>query len=318
MPSPSPFKVLIAEGSSEDAVRVLEGFAEVRLAPPKGRYTEADLIRELAGCDAVIISSRTGVSRQVIASCPRLKVISKFGAKPDNVDFQAASERGIRVLWTPLSNPDSVAEFAVLLMLSLLRKLSQAVEVLRQGKWRNDTVHTSDIRGRTVGLVGLGNVGLRVCERLRGFQPKLIAHDPFVTPGRAEQAGVRLVDFQTLLGESDVVSLHATLTPETRHLFGYAQFQAMKRGAILVNTARGGLVDETALGRALKEGLIAGAGLDVFENEPPAPDNPLLSMDNVIATPHIAARTHDTVYRERAWAAEDVKRVLQGQEPIHC
>jgi len=312
------FKVLIAEGFAEDAAKVLEGFAEVKLAPPKGAFTEEDLIRELADCDAVIISSRTGVPRRVIEASPKLKVISKFGAKPDNVDFQAAAERGIRVLWTPLSNPDSVAEFTVLLMLSLLRKLARAVEVLRQGKWRNDVEHTSDIHRQTVGLIGLGNVGIRVAERLRGFQPRLIAFDPYVSPDRAMQAEVELVDFSALLAESDVVSLHATLTPEARHMIGYPQFQAMKRGAILINTARGGLVDESALVKALKEGLIAGAGLDVFEKEPPDADNALLRMDNVIATPHIAARTRDTVYRERTWAAEDVKRILSGQEPIHC
>ena len=312
------FKVLIAEGFSEDAIKVLEGVAAVTLAPPKGIFTEEDLIRSLSDCDAVLISSRTGVSRRVMEASPKLKVISKFGAKPDNVDFTAAAERGIRVLWTPLSNPDSVAEFTVLLMLSLLRKLWQGVAVLRQGKWRNDTTHTSDIRGRTVGLVGLGNVGMRVVERLRGFQPKVIAYDPFIPSERAKQAGVELTDFSTLLRESDVISLHATLTPETRHLFGYKQFQAMKRTAVLINTARGGLVDEAALAQALQEGLLAGGGLDVFEVEPPAPDNPLLTMENVICTPHIAARTRDTVYRERTWAAEDVKRVLLGQEPVHC
>ncbi len=313
-----PFKVLIAEGSSQDAVKVLEGFAEVKLAPPRGKFTDEDLIRELADCDAVIISSRTGISRRVIEASPKLRAISKFGAKPDNVDFQAAGERGIRVLWTPLANPDSVAEFAVLLMMSLLRKLARAVQVLREGKWRNDVEHTSDIRGKVVGLVGLGNVGLRVAERLRGFQPRLIAFDPYIAPDRAKQAGVELVDLARLLAESDVVSLHATLTPETKYMIGYPQLQAMKRGGILINTARGGLVDEAALARALKEGLIAGAGLDVFEVEPPSSENPLLTMENVIATPHIAARTHDTVFRERSWAAEDVKRVLSGQEPIHC
>jgi D-3-phosphoglycerate dehydrogenase / 2-oxoglutarate reductase len=164
----------------------------------------------------------------------------------------------------------------------------------------------------------LGNVGIRVAERVRGFQPRLIAFDPFLPPDRAKQAVVELVDFATLLRGSDIVSLHATLTPETRYMIGYPQLQAMKRGAILINTARGGLVDEAALARALAEGLIAGAGLDVFEKEPPAADNPLLAMSNVIATPHIAARTRDTVYRERTWAAEDVKRVLRGEEPIHC
>jgi D-3-phosphoglycerate dehydrogenase len=312
------FKVMITEGFVDDAVKVLEGFAEVKLTPPKVILSENDLIRELADCDAVIISSRTGISRRVIEASAKLRVISKFGAKPDNVDFQAAAERGIRVLWTPLSNPDSVAEFTVLLMLALSRKLVRGVAILKQRKWRNDVEQTSDILGRTVGLIGLGNVGIRVVKRLLGFQPRLIAFDPFVSPDFAKQAGVELVELASLLRESDVVSLHAALTPETRHMIGYPQFQSMKKSAILINTARGGLVDETALVRALKEGLIAGAGLDVFEIEPPSADSPLLAMDNVIATPHIAARTYDTVYRERIWAAEDVKRVLCGEEPIHC
>jgi D-3-phosphoglycerate dehydrogenase len=315
---PCSFKVMIAEGFVDDAVKVLEGFAEVKLTPPKVTLSEDDLIRELADCDAVIISSRTGISRRVIKASTKLRVISKFGAKPDNVDFQAAAERGIRVLWTPLSNPDSVAEFTVLLMLALLRKLARGVAILKQGKWRNDVEQTSDILGRTVGLVGLGNVGIGVAKRVRSFQTRVIAFDPFVSPDFAKEAEVELVDFAALLRKSDVLSLHATLTPETRHMIGYPQFQSMKKGAILINTARGGLVDETALLRALKEGLIAGAGLDVFEVEPPSADSPLLAMDNVIATPHIAARTHDTVCRERTWAAEDVKRVLRGEEPIHC
>ncbi|MBI3976713.1 MAG: 3-phosphoglycerate dehydrogenase [Chloroflexi bacterium] len=312
------FVTFIAEPVEPDhpALAVLRDLGEVRLGNPTRRYAEDELAAALRDCDAVLITSRDAVTRAIIERAPKLKVICKLGARPDHVDYQAAGERGIRVLATPGSNADSVAEHAILLAMAVLRRLGQTCAHLKAGGWRDGVPLTFELTGKTVGLIGVGLVGGKVAEKLRGFRVRLLGLDPYVSALRAAELGVELVDLEALLAAADVVSLHATLTPQTRHLIGEPQLRRMRPTAVLVNTARGALVDEAALIRALQEGWIAGAGLDVFEQEPLPASSPLAAMDHVVATPHSAAYTRETMDREMAWAVEDVRRVLLGQEPL--
>jgi|SRR5215469_6529431 len=312
------FVILITEPTEHPSLDILRSVGEVRLGDRSRRYREEALGQALRDCHAVLITSRDRITRAHIEGAPRLKVISKYGAPPEKVDMEAAAERGVRVLWTPLSNPESVAEHVVLLILAIQRRLCEVAAGLRAGEWRDRVQLGAELAGRTVGLVGFGNVGSRVAAKLQGFDVRILACDPFVDGSRAAALGVDLVDLDTLLATSDVVSLHAMVTPESHHMIGEAQLRAMMPTAILINTARGALVQEDVLVRALEEGWIAGAGIDVFEEEPVPATNPLLRLDCVVATPHVAAHTREAMDRELTWAAEDVKRVLLGEPPIHC
>ena len=322
MPEPDgpaqQFTIFITEPKEHPSLEILRSIGEVRMGHRDQRYSETELAAELRDCDAVLITSRDRVTRAVIDAAPRLQVISKYGARPENVDLEAAAVRGIRVLCTPWSNPDSVAEHTILLTLALLRHLCDARSHLRNGGWRNQLPMGTELTGKVVGLVGLGNVGSKVAEKLGGFGVQLLAFDPYTSAERAATANARLVDLDTLLVQADVVTLHAMVTPETRHMIGESQLRKMRPSSVLINTARGALVDQAALVKALDQGWIGGAGIDVFEEEPVAADNPLLAMKTVLATPHIAANTTEAMDRELTWAAEDVKRVLLGESPRWC
>ncbi len=196
-----------------------------------------------------------------------------------------------------------------------MKKLYVSCSQLKQGKWRSKDLLGYELLGKTVGIIGLGNIGRKVAEKISGFKVKLFAYDPYVDKKIAQQINVELVDLETLLKESDIVTIHAALTRETKHMIGENELKLMKKTAFIINTARGAIIDEKALIKALKEGWIAGAALDVFEEEPPNPDNPLLKMDNVLVTPHFASCTFEAYQREAIMAAEEVLRVLKGEPP---
>jgi D-3-phosphoglycerate dehydrogenase len=311
------FKVFIPEPEWQESHKVLEPIAEVKVGKPGEVFTEDRLIREIEDVDALIITSQHHVTKKVIEAANRLKVIVKYGSKPgiDNVDYQAASEKEIIVCYTPGANSDSVAEHTTALILALMKRLFVTSSRLRQGKWRDKSLLGHELLHKTVGIIGLGTIGGKVAKKIRGFGAKLLAYDPYASEKYAKQSGVRLVDLETLLKESDVVTVHAALTEETVHLLGEKELKLAKESAFFVNTARGKIIDEKALIKALKEGWIAGAALDVFEEEPPKPDNPLLDMDNVLVTPHFASCTYEAYQREASMAAEAVLRVLQGKKP---
>ena len=311
------FRVFITEPKVHPAVAHLREIADVRQGPSDRRMDERELSGELRDAHAVLITSRDRVTGAMIQGAARLRVIAKFGARPENVDWDAARRRGVRILWAPEANSDSVAEYTVLLILAHLRRILQAVHHLRAGGWRNTFETGRELRGRTVGLIGLGNVGARVARCLGGFEVTLLGCDPAVSGERAATIGVRLAALPDLLAQSDVVSLHAMATPETRHLIDEGALRRMKRNALLVNTARGALVDEDALARALGQGWIGGACLDVFAEEPVAASHPLLGAPRTIVSPHIAAQTVEAQDREVTQTIEDVIRVLKGGEPVY-
>jgi len=311
-------RVLLLEAKDEerfDFFRQLSKVAELTFENKEGGYTEEDLVEMIGPYDAVMITSQHAITSRVIAAAPKLKVIVKRGARPENVDYDAATKRGIVVAWTPGVNYVSVAEHAVMLMLCLAKKTIPQMERLRSGAWREPDAGIQELCGKTVGIVGLGGIGRALCRMLDGFDVTFLAYDPYISPAQAKEVNVNLVSLKELLRQSDYVTIHAALTEETRHLIGENELSMMKKTAHLINTARGGLIDESALLKALKEGEIAGAGLDVFESEPPEHDNPLLHLPNVVITPHMAGWSDEAVYREQKEAALEIKLVLEGKSP---
>lgn len=265
-----------------------------------------------------ILVATTPLTGEVIAAAPRLKLIQHQGVGYDNVDVAAATQAGIPVGLTPEGTSKPVAEHVILLILSLYRNLFIANQTLRQGQWLQWQLRPQsyNLVSKRLGIVGLGRIGREVAQRAKAFECQLVYYDVMRAPTEVEaELEVEYVPFDELLAQSDIITLHLPRTEETRGMIGVAQLVRMKPTALLINTARGGLVDEAALYQALTSGQIAGAGLDVFAVEPPGADNPLLHLDNVVATPHIAAGTADALANKMRAAFANMQRVAQGQEP---
>jgi D-3-phosphoglycerate dehydrogenase len=273
--------------------------------------TATEMIPLVGDVDAVIVGLDQ-VSAEVIAAGPRLRVISKCGAGLDHIDLQAATRHGIVVTSTPGANAISVAELTLGLMFALARRIPQHNHAVKSGTWKR--VAGVELATKTLGIIGLGHVGLAVAHRARGLDMNILYHDLHRHKDLELEHGWTYVDLGLLLRDSDFVTLHCPLTPELHHLIGEAQLRAMKPTAFLINTARGGLVDEAALARALCQGWIAGAASDAFVQEPPL-GSPLLSLDNFIATPHTGATTHEAIQRVAMMAAQNTVQALRGQRP---
>lgn len=280
----------------------------------KQRYDSGELLKHVDGARGLFVHSENDYDGALIREAPNLKAIAKPGSGIDNIDVKTATEEGVVVLHTPGMNAIAVAEFTVGAILSHFRRIPAAQEHLKSGGWRSSDWWGSELRGKTVGIVGLGAAGSETAKRLRPFCDQLLAYDPYVSDERADEVGAKLVSLDELLAESDVISLHVRLTPETRHLIGGDELAKMKEGALLVNTSRGEVVEREALHRALDENLISGAVLDVFHEEPPSPEDPVLGRDNVLATPHLAGATTETRTRMLNVTAENLVAVLQGRD----
>jgi D-3-phosphoglycerate dehydrogenase len=245
---------------------------------------------ELADADALIVRSATRVTDELLGQAPRLRIVGRAGVGVDNIDLEAATHRGILVVNTPGSSATSVAEHTLALMLAMARSVPQLNAAMHAGRWEKSGAAGAELRGKTLGLVGLGRVGGEVARRAKALEMRVLAHDPYLNAERAAEWGVELMPLAEMLGQADYVSLHTALSPATEGLINQATLAQMKRGARLINTARGELVDEAALAEALGSGHLAGAGLDVFAIEPPG-NSPLMALANVIATPHVAGST---------------------------
>ena len=246
----------------------------------------------------VIMAAGTFVTADLIKQAPRLRLIQKWGIGVDKIDLEAARQAGVTVAITAGATSIPVSEHTVMLMLAVSRRLPLAHRSLQEGKWIAGDLRTicSKLDGKTVGMFGFGNIARFVAKRLSGFDVNIIYHSRTrLDPALEQKFNARYVDFETLLAQSDILSLHAPLTEQTKHLFNARTFSKMKRGAMLINTARGELIDEAALIAALRSGQLSSAGLDTFEGEPPAADHPLLHMDQVVATPHSAGSVYDNV-----------------------
>lgn len=279
----------------------------------------AKLVRDVE----VIIVHVAPVTKEVIEASEKLKIIGCARGGPVNVDIDAATMRGIPVIYTPGRNAEAVAEYTIGLIIAYMRNIINAHQLLKRGVW-SDEFYSYDACGHelsalTLGLIGLGRVGLEVAKRAQAFNMRVVAYDPYVPHEVMKRAGVEKKEsLEELLKEADVISIHTRLTPETFHMIGERELKMMKNTALLINTARGEVVDESALIKALKEKWIMGAALDVFESEPLNPDHPLLELDNVILTPHIAGASKETVYRAARMLSEDIVRILKGEKPLYC
>ncbi len=305
--------VLIAEQLSPATIDALGPDFEIRHVDGADRTA---LLPALADANAVLIRSATKMDAEAIAAAPVLKVIARAGVGLDNVDIKSASTAGVMVVNAPTSNIISAAELTIGHILSLARRIPAAHDSLAGGQWKRSAYTGVELFEKTLGIIGLGRIGALIAARLQAFGMSVIAYDPYVTSARAQQLGVQLVTLDELLEQSDFITIHMPKTPETTGMIATEQFRLMKRSAYIVNVARGGLIDEEALHKALTTGEIAGAGLDVFTSEPPAADGSaalLLDLPNVVVTPHLGASTDEAQEKAGVSVAKSVRLALGGE-----
>lgn len=302
--------ILVTEALSPAGLDRLARFAAVDV---RTGITAEQLLTVIGRYDALIVRNATRVTADVLEAGQRLKVVGRAGVGVDNIDVEAATARGILVVNVPDGNTLAAAEHTMGLILALARHIPAANASLKAGEWDRARFMGVELYGKTLGLIGLGRIGMEVARRAAGFGMRVLAYDPYLAPARAEQAGVELRSLGDLLPEADFLSIHAPLTPATRGLIGAAELATLKPGARVINCARGGIVDEAALAAALAAGKVAGAALDVFEQEPPDRRNPLLSDPRVIVTPHLGSATVEAQEYNAANIAEQVCLALAGQ-----
>lgn len=302
-------KVLIAEELSPATVEALGPDFDIIHCDGANR---AELLSAVVNVDALLVRSATLVDAEVLAAAKQLKVVARAGVGLDNVDVKAATQAGVMVVNAPTSNIVSAAELAVALLLASARNIVPANEALHKGEWKRSKYTGVEVADKVVGIVGLGRIGVLVAQRLSSFGVQLIAYDPYVQPARAAQLGVRMVTLDELLAESDFITVHLPKTPETIGLIGDSELHKTKPTVHIINAARGGIVDETALYQALVDGRVAGAGIDVYAKEP-CTDSPLFTLENVVATPHLGASTDEAQEKAGISVARSVRLALAGE-----
>lgn len=301
--------VLIADKLAESTVAALGDQVEVRWVDGPDR---PKLLAAVPEADALLVRSATTVDAEVLAAAPKLKIVARAGVGLDNVDVDAATARGVLVVNAPTSNIHSAAEHALALLLSAARQIPAADATLRERTWKRSSFSGTEIFGKTVGVVGLGRIGQLVAQRLAAFGAHVTAYDPYVSQARAAQLGIELLPLDDLLGRADFISIHLPKTKETAGLIGKDALTKVKPGVIIVNAARGGLIDEQALADAIKSGHVRGAGLDVFSTEP-CTDSPLFDLPQVVVTPHLGASTAEAQDRAGTDVAASVRLALAGE-----
>jgi len=310
------YRILVADKISPVGISWLESQPGVEVVFETGK-SQDQLCADIGGFDAVIVRSAAKIPAAVLAAATSLKVIGRAGIGVDNIDVTGATSRGIVVLNTPDANATTTAELTIAHMLSLSRNLPAADRSVRDNKWERSALIGVELAGKTLGILGYGTIGRLVASRALGLQMRVMVYDPFVTPGVIAADGCTAVDFDQLLAEADYLTLHCPVTPQTKGIIGARQLAAMKPTARLINCARGSLVDEQALCAALRDGVISGAGLDVFVTEPPV-DSPLLDQDNVVFTPHLGASTREAQVAAGMQIARQVVTFLTTGEPVNA
>jgi D-3-phosphoglycerate dehydrogenase / 2-oxoglutarate reductase len=291
--TPSRYRVLVTDEVDPEGIAILRGASELEVVE-RPTLPPAELLEEIGEYDALVGRSATRISRELLDRATRLRVVGRAGVGVDNVDLERATELGIAVINAPGGNTVSVAELTFGVLLSLLRHVHEAARSMSEGEWKRSALHGTELRGRTFAVIGLGRIGSEVARRARGFGVKLIGYDPFVSEARFEELSVeRVSSLEELLARADVITIHVPLTSQTSGMIGAAELALLRRQAIILNLARGGIVDEGALAEVLRERRIAGAALDVFAREPLTRDHPLRSLPNVILTPHLGASTSE-------------------------
>lgn len=302
-------KVLVSDKLSDAGVAILRAVPGIEVDVKTG-LNEDQLCEIIGEYDGLVIRSATTVTKRVLDSATRLKVVGRAGIGIDNVDVPAASRKGVVVMNTPTGNTVTTAEHAITLIMSLARKIPNAVASMRAGQWEKTKFQGREIAGKNLGVVGLGNIGRIVCDRAQGLKMHVLGYDPFMTKERAASLGIELVSLDDLFARADIITVHTPLTPETTNLLNDAAFAKMKKGVMIVNAARGGIVDEEALVRAVQSKKVAGAAFDVFLEEPIAKDHPFLGLEEVICTPHLGASTAEAQERVALEVAEQIADYL--------
>src|SRR2546429_2669462 len=303
-------KILIVDGLDRTAVEILRKGNDVDVRDLDGK----GLLAAIHEYHALVVRSRTKVTKEVLSRGTHLKVVGRAGVGVDNIDVDEATARKIVVVNAPTASTVSVAELAIGHMISLRRHLPEADRTGKAGKWEKGNLEGRELFGKTLGLLGSGRIGVEVAKRAQAFGMRVIAYDPYLPASAAGTAGIRLVEKDELFRDADVLSIHAALTPETRGLVGASELAKMRRNAILINCARGEIIEEAALADALRAGTISGAAIDVFAKEPPA-GSPLLTAPNIVFTPHLWASTVEGQARAGPIAADPVLNVLDGKHP---
>jgi len=281
-----------------------------------GSLLEDDMLEGAKNADAIIIRSQGYLTRGIIEGCPSLKCIGRYGVGVDNIDIEAANCLKIPIVYAPGVNSKAVAEHAIMLMLATSRKLPLLNRLMREGKWTElRELEFHSLFEKVLGIVGVGTIGSEVARLAHAFGMKILGFDPYISYKLLEEKGISPADKESLLRESDIISLHLPLNAETRHFIGKREFGLMKPGVVLINTSRGAIVDEEALVEALKGNIVSAAGLDVFEEEPLKKDSPLMQFENVVVTPHSAGLTVDALHKVATMVCEGVVRVLRGELP---
>lgn len=316
MTSPEKPRVYVALHLQSDARARIETACDATFFEGKGAPSREELMAALTNVEGVLGSNQLPMDAEVLASGRRLRVVSNFGVGFDNVDLEAATKGGVLVCNTPGVLSDAVADLTLGLLVALARRLPEAERFVREGGWgtRPGVALGTDVRGKTLGIIGLGRIGIAVAERARAFGMSIVFHDVFSDPP-AEASFCSYREFDDLLAEADFVSLHVDLRPETHHLIGEREFGLMKPTAYLINTSRGPVVDQRALVAGLRSGELAGAALDVLEEEPLPPDDPLTKLPNVILLPHIGSATVETRQAMRDLAIDNLLAALRGERP---
>ena len=305
-------KVLIADAINEKGIENLKKVAEVVVDTS---ITPEKLVNTINEYDGIVVRSRTKVTREVIENASNLKIIARAGVGVDNIDLNAATEKGIMVVNSPESTSITVAEHTMGLLLNVARKISIADKSVKSGKWEKKRFMGVELRKKTLGIIGMGRIGSQVVNRCKAFEMDAMAYDPYLPKEVAKQMGVELTDLESVLKNADFITIHVPLTPETKHLISTDEFEIMKDSAFIANCARGGIIDEEALYVALSENKIGGAALDVYEEEPPAKDSKLLELDNIVLTPHIAASTKEAQRDAAIIVADEIIDLFKGGTP---
>jgi D-3-phosphoglycerate dehydrogenase len=298
-------KVIVADKISERGVQLLKEQPGWNIV----LTTKETLNAEIAGAHALIVRSATKVTAELLDLAPKLRAVGRAGVGVDNIDLEAATKRGVLVMSTPGGNSVSVAEHTFALLLALARQVPRLDKAIHEGRWEKSSAAGTEVRGKTLGLIGLGRIGSEVAVRAEAFDMHVLAYDPYISEAAAREVSVELVPLEKLLAESDFVSLHTALSPATQNLINDATIEKMKTGARIINAARGELIDEPSLAAALKSGKLAGAALDVFAEEPPR-NSPLIGLSNVIATPHVAGSTTEAQEEVGTQVAVQIKDYL--------
>lgn len=303
------FTVLIPDNVDPAALKVFEGLDAIHVIAP-GNMKRDETMAAIGEADALIIRSSTTADAELLNAAPKLKAIARAGVGVDNVDIPVATANGVIVMNTPDGNTIATAEHTFGLMLALARHIPQGNASLKAGKWDRKSYMGVELRGKTLGIIGFGRIGRAIAKRALAFEMTVITADPYIPADIAADLGVELVDLDTLYARSDFITLHSLITDETRGMINSASIAKMKPGVRIINAARGALINEADLAKAIESGQVAGAALDVYTEEPPAVDNPLLALNNVIDTPHLAASTSDAQVSVAVDAAQLIVDVL--------